>query len=320
MARLHRIFVTFVLVTPSTLSAVTIDDFSVGPLDIVSPLGAPPIHVSQTDLDQAHVISGIRSFGMNVIAGPGGGGDGNVRVTIDPARSVFEYHADFDLTAANFALVYGDLDDDTPFDLTADDANAIVVDFASADFDESSGLGLGGLLYVIVESGVGQQATYSGIGTIVEDSTLPFSLVFPFRQFARRAPNADFSQVTRVSLNAPNGYLFGDFTLTGIRTDFFQDGDFNFDGLVNDLDYALWRARYGTPLGSFDPEPTDANLDGSVDAADYVIWRNSISASLAAARTSLTGPEPPAFVLSVMALQSLAAFTLRRARRISTKS
>jgi hypothetical protein len=46
-------------------------------------------------------------------------------------------------------------------------------------------------------------------------------------------------------------------------------GDFNRDGTVDDEDYDLWRAAYGS--GDL---RADGNRDGQVDAADYLIWRN----------------------------------------------
>jgi hypothetical protein len=54
-------------------------------------------------------------------------------------------------------------------------------------------------------------------------------------------------------------------------------GDYNADGLVNSLDYAVWRATLGAQL--FPGTAADGNGNGSVDAADYVLWRNSTSAT-----------------------------------------
>jgi T5SS/PEP-CTERM-associated repeat protein len=46
--------------------------------------------------------------------------------------------------------------------------------------------------------------------------------------------------------------------------------DLNGDGVVDDVDYNIWRQNFGTtgPAG-------DANNDGTVDASDYTIWRDA---------------------------------------------
>jgi hypothetical protein len=50
-------------------------------------------------------------------------------------------------------------------------------------------------------------------------------------------------------------------------------GDYNNDGLVNSLDYQVWRSTFGSVGTNL---PADGNGNGIVDAADYVVWRKSI--------------------------------------------
>jgi hypothetical protein len=52
-------------------------------------------------------------------------------------------------------------------------------------------------------------------------------------------------------------------------------GDFNGDGAVDQDDYSVWKASYGTTN-----QAADGNGDGAVDALDYTVWRNNFGASL----------------------------------------
>ncbi|TWT72843.1 CotH protein [Posidoniimonas polymericola] len=58
-------------------------------------------------------------------------------------------------------------------------------------------------------------------------------------------------------------------------------GDYDRSGLVDQLDYQLWKNQYGlTPAAAGDG--ADGNADGVVDSADYSIWRDNLGASLSA--------------------------------------
>jgi hypothetical protein len=98
------------------------------------------------------------------------------------------------------------------------------------------------------------------------------------------------------------------------------DGDYNWDGTVNSLDFSVWKLNYGTSatLGSLH---ADGNLNGIVDASDYTIWRNNLGLSLPGAGTGgedaapfapfvLTGntiPEPTTLALLLIAAATAAA-------------
>ncbi len=66
-----------------------------------------------------------------------------------------------------------------------------------------------------------------------------------------------------------------------LTSDLFTDpfvalsGDYDGDGLVNDDDYAVWQADYGSSESLL----ADGNGDGVVDAADYTVWRDNYGAS-----------------------------------------
>jgi hypothetical protein len=86
--------------------------------------------------------------------------------------------------------------------------------------------------------------------------------------------------------------LFG--LVESLDPNFFRDrmfpaldaGDFNADGIVDSLDYDLWRSTFGsrTRLAA------DANQNDVVDAADYVIWRKAFGPP--PSRVSSSVPEP----------------------------
>src|SRR5690606_12938249 len=49
-------------------------------------------------------------------------------------------------------------------------------------------------------------------------------------------------------------------------------GDYNWDHVVDQDDYVVWKSRYGSTLHL----NTDGNRDGVIDARDFVIWRNRL--------------------------------------------
>jgi hypothetical protein len=78
-----------------------------------------------------------------------------------------------------------------------------------------------------------------------------------------------------------------------------QPGDYDVNGMVDQADYLVWRANFGTtvPLGTLG----DGTNDGVVDTADYIVWRKNVgpqpaqaqstpetSVAIAAAETSST--------------------------------
>jgi hypothetical protein len=68
-----------------------------------------------------------------------------------------------------------------------------------------------------------------------------------------------------------------------------KPGDYNSDNLVNDGDYLLWKASYG----SVDDLRADGNHDGRVNAADYTIWRNNLSTGGGGAASSSAATDSP---------------------------
>ena len=79
-------------------------------------------------------------------------------------------------------------------------------------------------------------------------------------------------------------------------------GDYNGDGVVNGVDYAVWRdslGASGTGLAA------DGNNDGQIDGIDYRIWQNNYGAG--AEPGSIVVPEPASLTCLLLGLATLLA-------------
>lgn len=100
------------------------------------------------------------------------------------------------------------------------------------------------------------------------------------------------------------------------------DGDYlRGDDVVNELDYSIWKAYFGSTSAYF----ADGNIDGIVDAADYTVWRDNFGLSLPGSGNGASGavggglsavavPEPTALILAIAAV----GWVLFRARRLKS--
>jgi hypothetical protein len=80
-------------------------------------------------------------------------------------------------------------------------------------------------------------------------------------------------------------------------------GDYDYNGTVEQQDYAVWRANYGksVPQGS----GADGNADGVVNSSDYVFWRKRLGSAGAAAAAIVTDwhvSEPVAVPMEAIAV------------------
>ncbi len=73
-------------------------------------------------------------------------------------------------------------------------------------------------------------------------------------------------------------------------------GDYNADGIVDQNDYDIWRAAFGSSTIIYG-SGADGNYDGVVDAADYSVWRDHFGAGLSGAAAAGSVPEPGAALL-----------------------
>jgi len=104
-----------------------------------------------------------------------------------------------------------------------------------------------------------------------------------------------------------------------IVTELTLSGDYFVDGVVNQLDYSVWRQNFGSTTLL----DADGNLNGIVDTADYAIWRKNVGRSAtvlaqAAALPSLspaTVPEPTTAFLLIAAGGALYVTRMRRSRQ-----
>ncbi len=75
-------------------------------------------------------------------------------------------------------------------------------------------------------------------------------------------------------------------------------GDYDGNGIVNELDYNEWRRNFGSSIAT-----ADGNSDGVVNAADYVVWRNAFVKLNEAANSAGAAavPEPLTWVIGSLA-------------------
>lgn len=85
-------------------------------------------------------------------------------------------------------------------------------------------------------------------------------------------------------------------------------GDYNHDGLIDYLDYFVWKQWFGSTV-SLD---ADANRNGIVDAADYTIWRDSLGTIVSPANAHSAVSEPSSFLLIMLGMTFVAARAVRR--------
>ena len=300
MARCNPIAFLAILIASLTgrlLSAITIDDFSAGTFSI-EVLRYETESVTLTSLPPNSTLGGTRFVSLN---GLGPTPQSSVRVGVDTASTEFHYDADPGATAANFAVAYG-WSTNLQANLLSDGSNALVFDFRFADFEPGFGN-----FDISVTTQPGRQYLY----VPVQNSASPFSLVLPYRAFQKGSAGANFANVSRIVLGTGNGNLRGDFALTGIRTAFFPEGDFNFDGNVDGQDYSLWRSHVGSVNVSYPIDAADGNRDGRVDAADYVLWRRG--ATVGGGSLSSGVPEPTTLTMQLSIWLSITS--VRRKRR-----
>jgi len=109
-------------------------------------------------------------------------------------------------------------------------------------------------------------------------------------------------------INQQNVFTEDAVILSDVRALNIPDGDYNFDGTVNNADFAVWT----TDLGSTTKAEADGNGNGVVDHADFLIWQRTRGQNLGPPTVGAV-PEPAAVALAAIALAALAA----RRRRCS---
>lgn len=109
--------------------------------------------------------------------------------------------------------------------------------------------------------------------------------------------------IARIILSVQNsayGVGVGDYLIDGVAlVGVAVPGDYNVNGVVDDLDYGVWKATFG----STSDLRADGNGDGHVDAVDYVFWRDRFSGGMPSGAAGATGefvPEPSIMAMTVL--------------------
>ena len=128
--------------------------------------------------------------------------------------------------------------------------------------------------------------------------------------------NSDAESTQRWSLasgNVSNEAHKPQLLFTAIEGDFL-DGDYNRDGVVDSVDYAVWRENLGASAGALPNDP----IGGTIGAGQLAVWRDNFGATLALpASGAATVPEPgTASYLLVAACASLASWARRVKRQM----
>lgn len=288
--RLIACVLLFVFAAPIA-SARVIDDFTVGPISLTNTLDAGYVRQTQTGLDPAHVVGGVRYWVYDVRdnfsdpANPDAAVRMGVAVPTTTGESGrFYYDADDRVTGVNCWLTYDADRVGLDIDLRSLGHNAIAFDVLSSSFEESNGH-----LDVLVEGR--EPSTRYGFMPLPNAST-PYRLIMPL--FSPSQPS--LRSIKRVRLGSSNGVLFGDFELGRIETT--NTADFNADGVVDGADFLVWQQNVGSTAPDFSNASGDADLNGFVNDLDLNFWRLATQSDAGVKSV----PEPVSNLLLIVAM------------------
>lgn len=93
-------------------------------------------------------------------------------------------------------------------------------------------------------------------------------------------------------------------------------GDYDRNGVVNTVDYTIWKATYGevVVIGS----GADGNRNGIVDAADYTIWRNNSQNGHGSGASNVPEPTRLSHALVLLAFIEIGCLKRLVARKVRT--
>jgi peptidyl-prolyl cis-trans isomerase A (cyclophilin A) len=89
-------------------------------------------------------------------------------------------------------------------------------------------------------------------------------------------------------------------------------GDYDFNGVVNSADLAIWRADNGSTT----KVDADGNNDGRVDGEDFIVWQRTLGQNFGPPGVAASGgvPEPGAGTLAALAIGAAGKLRRRRTR------
>ncbi|HJQ79498.1 MAG TPA: peptidylprolyl isomerase [Lacipirellulaceae bacterium] len=143
------------------------------------------------------------------------------------------------------------------------------------------------------------------IGDLPLPNDFGFSIAQPFNDLPLRNFSGNSISQVRVQHTV---------TVTRIQMLNLPAGDYDFNGVVNAEDYAVWRRNFNSTTDA----AADGNGNGKVDSADFIVWRNSMAGGAASGsvQSPFAAPEPSAVIM--IAAASLLLVGLRgRSRRVS---
>jgi hypothetical protein len=245
--------------------AITIDDFTQGPVTLVDKLWGDGVANLSTGLSASHTAATARHVAFNVVDPYPWGDTGNVTVKLDTANGgLVKVMPDPGVTPVNFFISYGTRRLGLPamsLNLTAGGADRLILDFGYA-FPDPTNSAARFMMEVVLES---SNAWSDNVSPVIPNSATPFSVEMPFSEIKARWPNLDLSNIINMQFGTSNGTMRGAFELRNIRTNSADrlPGDFNSDGAVNAADYVMWRNRYPSVYSQADLTNWRANFGGS---------------------------------------------------------
>jgi hypothetical protein len=182
--------------------ALTIDDFSAGPLDVTITESIPYYIGAQEDLPEEAVIGRVRTH-KTALEGPFDSGTG-ARIYIDTIAETYRFSTSVNMEANGMSYGFGYGPDD-PLNLDLSEYNSFRLDVIS--------LSLTGIVSITMTSGVNEdRLSHDFHRTTIPATNTPYSLVIPFSAFLA---GIDFSDIDAIRLGSggPAGF---DLTLGGI--------------------------------------------------------------------------------------------------------
>jgi len=159
-----------------------------------------------------------------------------------------------------------------------------------------------------------QNGGFTVFGQIVGDGLAVVDAIaalpqFPFQGFWNNGPLRNY---TTAEFNAFEPVDSDNLVIINSVTELLiPEGDYNFDGLVDDTDLGIWAANFGSTLSV----EADGNGNGIVDGGDFLTWQRTFGQSTALTASQAV-PEPGSGALAAIAATAL---LLRRYRLAATR-
>jgi hypothetical protein len=259
---------------PSPVTAITIDDFSIGAITVDGPTGT----VTQNGLEGSHVVGGSREISVERV--------GN-RAQVDAQAGQFQFSATSN-DYGYFLLRYG-VGEPLGRDITVGGHDRLRFRF-------------GGGAPVIIWTYVNLPVKPSGNGLDIGSAASALGgsgvVEVPYTKYSANLAYLDSFTMYGIRQTPTTGFQLDEIVTAGPPV----AGDYDRDGQVTMADYNEWRRNFGksAPVGLI--LGPDGNNDGKIDASDYTIWRHSFAAPIITRAAPASTPEPAAYYLMAAAV------------------